>query len=117
MRSNPKRPKGQNLMPSIIVAAFVSLTLLLVIIGSPTQAQGSDHSWTGWLQTTQKQVRSKERRGPPPKGAIAACATVTVQSMCSFEEPRGGHMITGTCAMSPRQERLCIPNDPTPNRG
>ncbi|MEO0548187.1 MAG: hypothetical protein AAF035_14755 [Pseudomonadota bacterium] len=104
-------------MPSIIIAAFVSLTLLLVIIGFPTQAQGSDTSWTGWILSTENPVRPKGLRGPPPKEAIAACATLTVQSMCSFVEPRDGHMIIGTCAISPRQERLCIPNDPNPNRG
>ena len=117
MRSNPERPKGQNLMPSIIIAAFVSLTLLVVILGFPAQAQGGDTSWTGWILSNESPARSKGRRGPPPKQAIAACATLTVQSMCSFVEPRGGHTITGTCAMSPRQERLCIPNDPNPNRG
>jgi len=124
VETNKKR-KGRDLTPSIILAAFVSLTLLLVILGFPNNAEGNDQNKnalpverTGFAQSTKPQSRPSDRRSaPPPREAIVACARLPVQSMCSFTDPRGGQTITGTCAISPRQERICIPNDRNPDRG
>ena len=55
-----------------------------------------------------------DRRGPPPREAIAACSEKQEKSACGFQTP-DGHQMNGTCrAPASDAPAACVPSGPPP---
>jgi hypothetical protein len=100
----------------IIVAIFLATVFTSVVNISVARADTATDSIGAISQLAQSAPsRSGDRRGPPPREAIAACADQAAQSVCSFAG-RDGMTIEGTC-QSPEASApvACIPALPPRN--
>lgn len=96
-----------------IITAIV-ISTMLVVFADVSIARAETAIPTAEAMTNLAQAappEASERRGPPPREAIEACASKSAETACGFEV-REGQQVEGTCR-SPEADipPVCVPAD------
>lgn len=112
--SFPHKPSGQRIVTMTTLAAMFAIAVGVVAGHADTPVSSNDLPLIFAQQSGAG--GSDERRGPPPKEALAACSKAKKDAACSFEG-RGGEQIRGKCG-SPKAgiPLACMP-DKKPSKG
>lgn len=112
--SFPRKRSGQRIVAMTTLAAMFAIAVGVVAAHADTTSSSGDLPLIFAQQSGKSD--SGDRRGPPPREALAACSNAKKNAACSFAG-RDGEQLTGKCGSPEADAPLACMPDKKPSKG